>query len=316
MSTLDIARAYRDQRGWKVIPLDGKLPVKRNFVERSYTASDFTRPGRNIGVVLGSRSDWLVDIDLDCIEAVELADAYLPVTHSMFGRASKPRSHRLYRSVGATYAQFTDRLITKAEGKHMLLELRSDTGGGVGAARHTAFPGSVHPSGEAVEWDEDGEPRAIDAERLAVACAWLAVGSMILRHCEPGLIDPYHPTLDMPRKVTGACPALIAPVHRLLGLSNPHELRRPPAKRISEDADPAELLAMADNNLDRLTWIKVCAAVWSTMGDGGWDAFLAFSQKSPRHNNFSTVDKTWKSLRGKRTRAGIGTLVLLARGEL
>ena len=40
-----------------MIPLDGKLPVKRNFVDRSYKAKDFTLSGRNVGVVLGSRSE-------------------------------------------------------------------------------------------------------------------------------------------------------------------------------------------------------------------------------------------------------------------
>lgn len=40
-----------------MIPLDGKLPVKRNFVDRSYKLKDFTLPGRNVGVVLGSRSE-------------------------------------------------------------------------------------------------------------------------------------------------------------------------------------------------------------------------------------------------------------------
>ena len=50
----------------------------------------------NVGAILGSVSK-LVDIDLDCPEAIDLADKYLPPTNSIFGRPSKPRSHRLYQ---------------------------------------------------------------------------------------------------------------------------------------------------------------------------------------------------------------------------
>jgi hypothetical protein len=169
-SVLEIARSYRDDRGWKVIPLVDKRPICSNYVGRKYNASQFRN--RNVGIVLGSWSNWLVDVDLDCPEAVELADLYLPATGSMFGRASKPRSHRLYRAVGATHEVFSDPFIADnkkvllAEGvpkaevdklKSVMLELRSNTASG--GARHTAFPGSTHPSGEAVRWDEDGEPR-------------------------------------------------------------------------------------------------------------------------------------------------------------
>jgi hypothetical protein len=48
-------------------------------------------------VQLGPKSGGLCDVDLDCTEAVVLAPAFLPPTHAVFGRKSKPRSHYLYR---------------------------------------------------------------------------------------------------------------------------------------------------------------------------------------------------------------------------
>src|SRR5690606_32784070 len=56
-------------------------------------------PGDNVGVRLGEPSGWLVDVDLDCAEAIALAPMFLPPT-ATFGRLSKPRSHWLYIAAG------------------------------------------------------------------------------------------------------------------------------------------------------------------------------------------------------------------------
>ena len=68
---------YRD-RGWRAIPLIEKPILHRGWDEHRYKVGYFR--SRNVGVVLGSRSNGLVDVDLDCPEALELADIYLPVT--------------------------------------------------------------------------------------------------------------------------------------------------------------------------------------------------------------------------------------------
>ena len=67
-----------------------------------FAVSDFPN-GSNVGVILGPRSGELVDIDLDCAEALALADLYLPATEAIFGRKSKPRSHRIYIAVDADH---------------------------------------------------------------------------------------------------------------------------------------------------------------------------------------------------------------------
>jgi hypothetical protein len=311
---LNAARRYRDDRGWKVIPLTEKRPICERYVERKYTVGDF-RNRNNVGVVLGSWSDGLVDVDLDAAEAVELADLYLPTTDSVFGRASKPRSHRLYRAVGAVHEVFSDPLI---ETKKVLLELRSDTAG-VGAARHTMFPPSLHPSGEEVRWDVDGEPRVIDAAKLRLACAWLAIGCMVLRYCDEWLPDErlaHRPTLDLPRRICGAWPALEAPIHGWRGLPPPPWMARPPRRQLPDDADVPALVAMIPNDFDREGWVKVGMAIFEAMGAGGYDTFLEFSRRSPNHHNERTVKGRWRSFEKSPPRRmnGLAKLRYLARG--
>jgi hypothetical protein len=100
----------------------------------------------NIGVLLGEPSRGLIDCDLDHFKAISLAEQYLPRTAAVFGRARKPQSHWLYcvdRPIPTTKRQ------SKTLG--MIAELRS-------TGCQTVFPGSVHPSGESIDWHIDGEP--------------------------------------------------------------------------------------------------------------------------------------------------------------
>ena len=92
--------------------------------------------GGNLGLRLGATSAGLIDLDLDCAEALKLADIYLPATGAEFGRASKPRSHRLYSASGGVFASFADPL----DGS-MLVEFRGD--GATGGAHLTLIPSSV-----------------------------------------------------------------------------------------------------------------------------------------------------------------------------
>src|SRR5207245_9536446 len=50
------------------------------------------------------------------------------------------------------------------------------------AGCQTVFPGAVHVSGEAVEWDEDGEGARGDGATLRRAVAELAVAALVARH--------------------------------------------------------------------------------------------------------------------------------------
>jgi hypothetical protein len=55
----------------------------------------------NVGLRLGEAGGGLLDVDLDCAEAIAIAPAYLPATATIHGRASAKRSHWWYRADGA-----------------------------------------------------------------------------------------------------------------------------------------------------------------------------------------------------------------------
>ena len=135
-------------------------------------------PQQNVGIIMGAPSGNLVDVDLDCPEALALASSFLPLTDSAFGRPSKRRSHLLYTSAVPKVMPFEDPTgAVDANGRdkaEMLVELRS-TGG------QTVFPGSTHESGEVIRWAEDGDPAEVDPTQLIKAVGLLAAACLLVR---------------------------------------------------------------------------------------------------------------------------------------
>jgi bifunctional DNA primase/polymerase-like protein/uncharacterized protein DUF3987 len=175
-SQLEVARSYL-QRGWMPIPIphQSKNPNRSGWQHFSVKKEDlpqfFNGKPQNVGVLLGKPSSGLTDIDLDCAESIALASFFLPSSHTVFGRISKPRSHYLYIVTGdeSKTAKFEDK-----DGK-MLLELRS-------TGCQTIFPGSTHPSGEKIEWDSDGEPLHVSYAELSRVARRIAAACLIVRH--------------------------------------------------------------------------------------------------------------------------------------
>ncbi len=164
------------KRGWRPLLLE---PGTKQTSERGWSTDPppleelLARiEGRawNVGLVLGRLSDNLVDIDLDSPEALTLADRFLPPTGAVFGRASKPRAHRLY-VCGPVPGSAAYRDVDGS----MLVELRADK-------RLTMVPPSVHPSGEPVTWHTDGEPARVEGTRLSDAVKRLAAAALLARH--------------------------------------------------------------------------------------------------------------------------------------
>jgi hypothetical protein len=131
----------------------------------------------NVGAILGLPSGGLQDIDLDCVEALKVAPALLPATRT-FGRASKPTSHYFYRApdlAGEGTKQFQDPFT-----KSMLVELRSSS---PTAGQQTVLPGSVHESGEPIQWNNPGIPIASQSRAfLEARVAELAAACMMVRY--------------------------------------------------------------------------------------------------------------------------------------
>jgi hypothetical protein len=175
---LAAARQYI-KRGFAVTPIapGTKRPVRSKWTEERISEAEITacfNSDNGIGVVLGQPSDGLTDVDLDCPEAVRIGERFLPRTEMVHGHPSKPESHFWYRcDPSPAYRRFED-----VNGS-CILEVR-------GNGHQTVVPPSLHPSGERLSWDRDGDAspqRASDVERAAES---LAAASLLARHWPKG----------------------------------------------------------------------------------------------------------------------------------
>jgi len=187
---LESARTYLS-RGYAVIPVPArkKIPVLKGWTDLRLSESDlpahFNGIG-NIGVLLGEPSGWLVDVDLDCEEAVALAPKFLPPTGATSGRPGKPASHWWYVCEGIKTRKHQDPV-----SKKMIVELRS-------TGAQTVVGPSIHPSGEPYD-PLDGEPAVVDAGELAAAGAALAEAVTEARHGRKEAITSQPPSLRSDR---------------------------------------------------------------------------------------------------------------------
>lgn len=144
---------YRS-RGWTTIRVRpcSKIPAEGPKWQRApATEAEVFAPEDNVGVHLGPASGGMVDVDLDCPEAIALAPAFLPPT-ATFGRPSKPNSHYIYLCKGIDVAHNVharpdrNRLNAKGEPTARHVEFRARRG------YQTVFPDSIHESGEPIRW--------------------------------------------------------------------------------------------------------------------------------------------------------------------
>ena len=159
-----------------LIPLNDKMPIPKGWQQLTESHPEALNPNsdKNMGVVLGRASNGLVDIDIDDMDALALADVFLPKTGMEFGRKSKPRSHRIYRCQSAGK---TKRLQGRNGG--VIVELRGNGG-------QTMFPPSVHPSGEHVEFSKAGEPSEANWSDLEANIIELAIATEISQFYREG----------------------------------------------------------------------------------------------------------------------------------
>lgn len=162
-------------RGFSVVPVPkgGKKPVVKAWTQGGFTENDITE---NVGILCGALSGNLVDVDLDCPEAIEAACYFLPPTGMIHGRASNPKSHWWY----VADVELPTKRYKDADGRDdsestTLVEYRT-------SGSQTLVPPSVHPEGEAYVWERDGEPERVDAEELWQAVSYVAATSLLARH--------------------------------------------------------------------------------------------------------------------------------------
>lgn len=173
MKPLEVATVYV-RKGWAPTPVlyQDKKATLKGWTDTRFQENDlpkhFNGKAQNIGIVLGDLSNGLVDVDLDCPEAVVAANLLLPKTCT-FGRAGNPGSHRLFVVPGIKSYMFKD-----INGE-MLVEIRS-TGG------QTVFPPSVHKSGDLIEFENDLDPVSQTPEKLLRRVQVLASAALLARH--------------------------------------------------------------------------------------------------------------------------------------
>ena len=126
----------------------------------------------NVNIATGGDS-LIVDVDLDCPEALELADAFLNPTGMMFGRESTPRSHRLYKVIDLNKKHTRAYFDFKDKEKSMLVELRAN--------KHYTMCGGQYDNGEKVVWDKHDMPVEITYDTLHKQLSKLAVACVVLR---------------------------------------------------------------------------------------------------------------------------------------
>jgi hypothetical protein len=172
-----VAQAALDylNAGWQPVPVrpNSKKPVHDDWPNMRLTAADVPQQftaHKNIGLLLGAASNGLVDLDLDCPEAVALAPAFLPATGFKSGRLSNPVSHYWY-----TGTPLPEHREFEFDGK-TLVELRT-----VG---QTVVPPSLHQeTGEQLVWHEaDGAPAKVAGGELSRVAGELAAATLLTRH--------------------------------------------------------------------------------------------------------------------------------------
>jgi hypothetical protein len=152
-----------------LIPLKGKAPSPSEWQKLRQSHPDALDPNGscNIGVVLGDASNGLVDVDIDSMSALPLADLFLPQTEMVFGRKSKPHSHRIYK------CGEPGRTMQWKDDDGVVIELRGNGG-------QTVFASSLHhDSGEHVEFEKAGVPTTISWPELENVVVELAVATEI-----------------------------------------------------------------------------------------------------------------------------------------
>ena len=141
---------------------------------------------QNYNIITGHDSNLICDIDLDCPEALELADYFIAPTGFEYGRESTPRSHRLVRVIDLTKKHTRKYFDFKQPGKKkvMLVELRAN--------QHYTFCMGQYDNGEKVVWTKADEPAEVSWDALYKSVALLSAACVILRKYAPeGMRNEY-----------------------------------------------------------------------------------------------------------------------------
>jgi hypothetical protein len=154
------------------VPAGVKNPNRRGWEQERYTLEDVPRcwnNGQNIGLLTGSVSGWLVDVDLDVPEAVSIAGRFLEPTRTS-GHGEQLDLHWWYLAEAARTRDYLD-----TDGRKKLIELRAN-------GRQTLVAPSLHPDGNEYAWNLALELVTVEARELEQAVNKLATATLIACH--------------------------------------------------------------------------------------------------------------------------------------
>jgi len=184
ISPLDAACRWTE-RGYLVVPVPfrekgpkiaawQKLRLKLEDLKNHFGSAP-----QNLGVLLGEPYGN-ADVDVDCAEALKLWPTFALDTRLVFGRLSKPRSHRFYRvdppGPGVAFVDPVDNA-TMIEFRCLSKE------GKVGF--QTIVPPSTHKdTGELLRFEQglDGDLANVELDLLSRAVAKTAAAAVLARH--------------------------------------------------------------------------------------------------------------------------------------
>lgn len=161
-------------------------PKSNTKQESEKTIYSLERSDDNLGVHLHGR---VIDVDVDTDNPILMAalDFFLPPTHHIWGRPSRPRTHRLYELTGPNDNPYDPSsypflaALSKKGMEQIQLEVR---GGAVKNGEYSLLPGSVHPSGERYEWHDVSSARstpvAVDMHRVINGVRFACVAALIV----------------------------------------------------------------------------------------------------------------------------------------
>lgn len=161
------------------IPLkwEQKYPINKGWQNLRLSPDEFPgniespyNRGRLLGIAPpeGIKGGWVVCVDLDSVEARQLAEYFLPPTGEIAGRPSKQRAHHFYEcDPPPRTKRFRD------AANNTILDLLS-TGSQV------VVEPSIHPSGELYQWDARESRESVDAPELTFSSGMLAAVCLLV----------------------------------------------------------------------------------------------------------------------------------------
>lgn len=174
-------RSKRPSTAW------GEIKTIENGISAIKEAEGDDDKPVNLAWILGAPSG-ICDIDIDVglvdddpafskhVLACVARSGIIPTTR-VFGRESKPQSHYLVKVDGGTTRRLKGFPGSKFAG--VIVELRGNNkrgSGGKTTGAYTVVPGSVHPSGEPLRWENDEELVVMSPEEADLAVSMIQIG--------------------------------------------------------------------------------------------------------------------------------------------